>query len=102
MPMESLDLQHHPSEGEQAKNPRSFRVEPGARGPVESAAHLTLAAAVERLERQMIGDALREADGNLARASRSLGTTERILRYKAGKYGITSGRRSRAPRSPRT
>ena len=73
-----------------------------ARGPVETAEHLTLAAAVERLERQMIGEALRQTDGNLARASRALGTTERILRYKADKYGFTSGRRPRGPRSPRT
>jgi Nif-specific regulatory protein len=73
-----------------------------ARGPVENAGDMTLAAAVERLERQMIGDALRETDGNLARASRALGTTERILRYKAEKYGLTSGRKARAPRSPRT
>jgi Nif-specific regulatory protein len=73
-----------------------------ARGPVESTGPVTLAAAVERLERQMIGDALHETDGNLARASRALGTTERILRYKAEKYGLTSGRRARAPRSPRT
>jgi Nif-specific regulatory protein len=73
-----------------------------ARGPIESTGPLTLAAAVERLERQMIGDALHETDGNLARASRALGTTERILRYKAEKYGLTSGRRARGPRSPRT
>ena len=73
-----------------------------ARGPVEVAEELTLATAVERLERQMIGEALRKTDGNLARASRALGTTERILRYKADKYGFTSGRRARGPRSPRT
>jgi Nif-specific regulatory protein len=73
-----------------------------ARGPVEDSTQLTLAEAVERLERRMIGDALRETEGNLARASRALGTTERILRYKAEKYGLTSGRRAREPRSPRT
>jgi Nif-specific regulatory protein len=48
----------------------------------------TLGAAVEKLERQLIQDALRESRGNLARASRALGTTERILRYKAVKYGL--------------
>jgi Nif-specific regulatory protein len=53
-----------------------------------SAAPLTLAQAVEELERRMIGDALRESQGNLAQASRRLGTTERILRYKVGKYGL--------------
>ena len=38
----------------------------------------------------MIEDALRESEGNLARASRRLGTTERILRYKVNKYGLRS------------
>jgi Nif-specific regulatory protein len=53
---------------------------------------LTLAEAVARLERQMIEAALRQARGNAARAARALGTTERIVRYKAGKYGIESTR----------
>ncbi len=47
----------------------------------------TLAQAVAELERQMIDLALQESNGNLARASRRLGTTERILRYKMDKYG---------------
>ncbi|HET9954931.1 MAG TPA: helix-turn-helix domain-containing protein, partial [Polyangiaceae bacterium] len=51
----------------------------------------TLAMAVARLERQMIEEALRDARGNCARAARVLGTTERIVRYKAGKYGIDPG-----------
>ena len=50
----------------------------------------TLADAVEQLERQMIADALRQSQGNLARAARSLGTTERILRYKVEKYELAS------------
>jgi len=50
----------------------------------------TLAQAVEQLERQMIADALQESQGNLARASRRLGTTERILSYKVRKYGLRS------------
>jgi Nif-specific regulatory protein len=54
------------------------------------AAPSTLAQAVEQLERQMIADALRESEGNLARASRRLGTTERILRYKVNKYDLRS------------
>jgi Nif-specific regulatory protein len=48
----------------------------------------TLAEAVEQLERKMIEDALRESEGNLARAARALGTTERILRYKVDKYEL--------------
>jgi Nif-specific regulatory protein len=53
---------------------------------------LSLAKAVEQLERRMIEDALRESRGNLARASRALGTTERILRYKVTKYKLGSTR----------
>jgi Nif-specific regulatory protein len=55
----------------------------------------TLGEAVEQLERQMIGEALRQSHGNLARAARGLGTTERILRYKIDKYDL-SGLRARA------
>jgi Nif-specific regulatory protein len=60
------------------------------RSPARSAPEtkLTMAEAVERLERQMIEEALHEARGNLARAARALGSTERVVRYKAGKYGI--------------
>ena len=64
---------------------------------------LSLAQAVEHLETQLIQDALRESGGNLARAARALGTTERILRYKADKYGLSPERSrpattKRAPR----
>jgi Nif-specific regulatory protein len=64
--------------------------------PAVSTDRPTLAQAVEELERRMIDDALRESSGNLARASRRLGTTERILRYKLGKYGL-GGLRTRTP-----
>jgi Nif-specific regulatory protein len=53
----------------------------------------TLSEAVEQLERKMIDDALEESRGNLARAARLLGTTERILRYKAQKYSLATTRR---------
>ncbi len=49
---------------------------------------LTLAIAVEQLERQLVEEALRDEGGNVAAAARALGTTERILRYKARKLGI--------------
>ncbi len=39
----------------------------------------------------MIDEALQESGGNLARASRRLGTTERILRYKIDKYAPRPG-----------
>jgi Nif-specific regulatory protein len=53
---------------------------------------LTLGEAVAHLERRMIEDALRKADGNATRAARELGTTERIVRYKAQKHGIDAMR----------
>jgi Nif-specific regulatory protein len=53
---------------------------------------LTLADAVARVERTMIEEALRNAGGNATRAARELGTTERIVRYKAQKYGIPAAR----------
>jgi Nif-specific regulatory protein len=59
-------------------------------GPAKTSARLTLTGAVEGLERQMIQDALRESAGNLARAARALGVTERILRYKVDKYDLAS------------
>ncbi len=68
--------------------PESMRV--GARARPQE--RPTLADAVARLERQLIEDALREARGNCAQAARALGTTERIVRYKAGKYRIDSAR----------
>jgi Nif-specific regulatory protein len=53
-------------------------------------ARLSLTGAVEDLERRMIEDALRESVGNLARAARALGITERILRYKVDKYDLAA------------
>jgi Nif-specific regulatory protein len=59
----------------------------------------TLAGAVEHLERRMIADALANSQGNLARAARALGTTERVLRYKMTKYKLAPGRsKVRPPR----
>jgi Nif-specific regulatory protein len=69
-------------------------------GRAKQARKLSLAESVGLLERKMIEDALRDSQGNLARASRTLGTTERILRYKIGKYqlGGVRGRTSRKGR----
>ena len=47
-----------------------------------------LTAAVEGLERRMIKDALKRADGVQTRAADFLGITERALRYKLKKYGL--------------
>jgi Nif-specific regulatory protein len=61
---------------------RKTSQEPGRR--------LTLEEAVAQLECKLIEEALRDKDGNCARAARILATTERIVRYKARKYGIDS------------
>jgi DNA-binding NtrC family response regulator len=47
-----------------------------------------LLAAVERLERRMIQEALGVADGVQTRAADRLGISERVLRYKLRKYGL--------------
>jgi Nif-specific regulatory protein len=57
----------------------------------------TLAQAVAAVEQRMIEDALEESSGNLARAARRLGTTERIVRYKMDKYRL-GGSRTRSAR----
>ena len=48
----------------------------------------SLTDAVEKYEKDLILDALKSARGNRARAARLLGSTERIIGYKVGKYGI--------------
>ena len=54
----------------------------------------SLVEAVATLERRTIEDALNTSQGNLARAARALGTTERILRYKVEKYGLLAAVRA--------
>jgi Nif-specific regulatory protein len=68
-------------------------------GPAGPELATTLAGAVEQLERRMIADALAASMGNLARAARALGTTERVLRYKMTKYKLAPARRPEPPRS---
>jgi Nif-specific regulatory protein len=53
---------------------------------------LTLTTAVEAFERDLIQDALKSARGNVAKAARTLDSTERILGYKIKKYGISAKR----------
>ncbi|HEY2733717.1 MAG TPA: sigma 54-interacting transcriptional regulator, partial [Polyangiales bacterium] len=65
------------------------------RAGVRDAEPLTLSAAVEHLERQMIEEALRNAGGVMAAAARLLGTTERVIRYKVQKLGIDPVRSGR-------
>ncbi|MEK7714957.1 MAG: helix-turn-helix domain-containing protein, partial [candidate division NC10 bacterium] len=49
----------------------------------------SLTAAVEGLERRLIRDALARADGVQTRAAELLGISERVLRYKLKKYGLS-------------
>ncbi len=55
----------------------------------ETPGDASLTAAVEGLERRMIRDALAEAGGVQTRAAERLGISERVLRYKLAKYGLT-------------
>ena len=55
----------------------------------EESAQKSLPAAVEGVERRMIADALARADGVQTRAAELLGVSERALRYKLKKYGLT-------------
>jgi Nif-specific regulatory protein len=54
--------------------------------PGQSKGHLDVA--IEALEREMIVDALKAANGKMAGAARDLGLTERILGLRLRKYGI--------------
>ncbi|MDE0021695.1 MAG: hypothetical protein OXT69_09995, partial [Candidatus Poribacteria bacterium] len=56
----------------------------------DSDAQMSLPDAMERLERMMIGRALRATGGVQSRAAARLGITERGLRYKLNKYKIGS------------
>ncbi len=48
----------------------------------------TLQATIDAVERDMIHDSLKTARGNMARAARNLGITERIMGLRVKKYGI--------------
>jgi DNA-binding NtrC family response regulator len=61
-------------------------LETPASGPGNEAG---LVAAVEGLERRMIREALAKADGTQTRAAELLGISERVLRYKLKKYGLS-------------
>src|SRR5215204_2098881 len=53
---------------------------------------VSLTAAIEAYERDLIQDALKSTRGNVAKAAKMLGSTERILGYKIKKYGIAPKR----------
>jgi Nif-specific regulatory protein len=52
----------------------------------------SLGSAVEGFERSIIEDALKSSRGNRSKAARLLSTTERVISYKAKKYGIDPAR----------
>ena len=54
----------------------------------ETLPNISLESAVERLEKEMIIDALKHTRGNISQAAKALYTTVRKLSYKAGKYDI--------------
>src|SRR5688572_5466056 len=60
-----------------------------ATGTVLSA---SLGGAVATFERSLIEDALKTTRGNRSKAARLLSTTERVINYKAKKYGINPAR----------
>jgi Nif-specific regulatory protein len=59
----------------------------------------TLQATLERIERDMIMDALKGARGNMASAARALGLSERVMGLRVRKFGIDT-RRFRAGSEP--
>jgi DNA-binding NtrC family response regulator len=61
----------------------------GVPTPRARARSVTLAAAVERLEREMIEGALQRSSGNISQMARSLGLTRRGLYLKMDRLGIT-------------
>ena len=60
--------------------------------PAQEAAPAGLPASVEGLERRMIREALAQANGTQTRAAELLGISERVLRYKLRKYGLSGDR----------
>ncbi|MFT5129393.1 MAG: two-component system response regulator AtoC [Rhodothermales bacterium] len=61
---------------------------PQPSAPAAVAGRLSLEQAVNRYERELILDALRQTDGIQTRAAELLGTTRRILKYRMQKLGI--------------
>jgi Nif-specific regulatory protein len=68
--------------------PPALRTASAPPAPPADGAKLTLREAVAALETRMLAEALARARGNCARAARELGTTERVVRYKAALYNI--------------
>ncbi|MBW2061806.1 MAG: sigma 54-interacting transcriptional regulator [Deltaproteobacteria bacterium] len=48
--------------------------------------------AIAKVEKDLITDALKSSQGNMAKAARILQSTERVIRYKVKKYGLSPRR----------
>ena len=59
------------------------------RHPFDDLADMDLPEAVKRVEKYLIGRALKRYAGNQSRAADSLAISEAALRYKMKKYGMT-------------
>jgi Nif-specific regulatory protein len=64
-------------------------MQPAGEQPVEPSG--SLAATMERVERELILDALRSTRGNRAKAARILDITERQMGLRVKRYGIDPG-----------
>ena len=71
-----------------SKDDLPLMVQPPEKGAEEEGGS-SLTAAVEGMERQMIREALARSGGVQTRAAEMLGISERALRYKLKKYGLT-------------
>ena len=68
--------------------------------PTEGESPTTLdAEALERLEKELVQDALKSSRGNMAKAARQLGITERIMGLRVGSHSIDA-RRFKSRRKP--
>jgi Nif-specific regulatory protein len=67
-----------------------FHLPPTLQTAEESGTALTgtLDATLDNVEREIIVDALKSSRGNMAKAARSLGTTERVMALRVKKHGI--------------
>ncbi len=69
---------------------KSYHLPPSLQSSGMSASkhQLSLAAAVENFERELLIEAMKECYGNQTRAAKYLGSSLRVINYKIGKYGL--------------
>ena len=68
------------------------------RGMIRPSRGRPLADTVDDVERRMVKEALKKAEGNQSQAARLLGLTEQSLRYRIRKYGMGGARQNRRTR----